>query len=233
VAVSEEDAFLDGIAADRADRTRLLVFADWLAERADPREKFVRLHARLLEMDGREPEFAEFEAQWNRWVGGTAGPQRQPYSGFLADRWLDAICRVCTVADLEPYLCDADYTWSSAAERAEHECANPFDAVVLYRGLARDFATPLEFLAGTIAIDVGENEWFQGALAGCAPITRGTFWRLWREQVAALMPPSPPPEIAPDNHFLGAQYLGGNWAFWAAVAVHQHDYFALFWSTND
>ena len=52
--MSEEEAFLDGIAADRADRTRLLVFADWLADRGDPREEFVRLHAKLLDMDGAE-----------------------------------------------------------------------------------------------------------------------------------------------------------------------------------
>ncbi|MGZ4825448.1 MAG: TIGR02996 domain-containing protein, partial [Terriglobales bacterium] len=34
--MSDEDAFLDGIAANRADRTRLLVFADWLADHGDP-----------------------------------------------------------------------------------------------------------------------------------------------------------------------------------------------------
>jgi uncharacterized protein (TIGR02996 family) len=234
VAMSEEDAFLDGIAADRADRTRLLVFADWLAERSDPREEFVRLHAKLLDVDGTEPEFAELDKEWNRWVGSGSGPRhRSPESGLLTDRWLDAVCRVCTSADLEPYLRDSNYAWTSASERTEHECANPWDTVVLYHGLAHDFAIPLEFLAGTILIDIGGDEWFQGSLAECYPITRGAFWRLWREQRDALLQPPPLPETAPGNHFLGAQYLGGGWGYWAIVAVYQHDCFALFWTTTD
>ena len=90
--MSEEDAFLDGIAADRADRTRLLVFADWLADRGDPREEFVRLHARLLEMDGTEPEFADLEKQWTSWTASVVGPDCLPHAfGKLSERWLDAI----------------------------------------------------------------------------------------------------------------------------------------------
>jgi uncharacterized protein (TIGR02996 family) len=231
--VSEEEAFLDGIAANRADRTRLLVFADWLTDRSDPREEFIRLHATLLDMDGTEPEFGELETRWNRWVGSSGGPRRKPYSGFLADRWLNALCRVCTADDIAPHLRDAGYAWASAAERIEHEGVNRYDTVVLYRGLACDFATPLEFLAGTILLDIAENEWFQGRLDRCYPVTRGTFWRLWREQRDGLSTPPPLPEISPDNHFLGAQYFGGGWAYWAAVAVYQHDCYALFWTTTD
>jgi uncharacterized protein (TIGR02996 family) len=227
--MSEEDAFLDGIAADRADRTRLLVFADWLADRGDPREEFVRLHAKVLDMDGTEPESAELANEWNRWVG----PRHAPLEpGLLTDRWLDAICRVCTAADLEPYLRDSDYAWWSAVERNEYNNhPNSYDVVVLYHGLARDFATPLEFLAGTIAIDIGGNEWFQGGLDLCYPITRRMFWALWREQCDALPIPPPLPETLPDNRFLGAHYFDGGWGYWAAVAVYQHDYFALFWTT--
>ncbi len=229
--MSEEDAFLDGIAADRADRTRLLVFADWLADRSDPREEFVRVHAILLDMDGTEPEFEERNKVWNIWVREEFRPRtNRPWIG---NRWLDAMCRACTTTDLEPYLQDADYAWSSPSERIEHECANPFDTVVLYHGLAHDFATPLEFLAGTIAIDIGNNEWFQGSLAKCDPITRGAFWRLWREELGRLRNPPPLPETASDNHFLGAQYLGSGWAYWAIAAFYQHDCFALFWSTTD
>jgi uncharacterized protein (TIGR02996 family) len=231
--MSEEDAFLDGIAADRADRTRLLVFADWLADRSDPREDFVRLHARLLEMDGREPEFTELERRWNRWVGSSGGPHRRPYSGFLADRWLDAFCRLCTANDVAPYLQDSNYGWASAVQRAQHDGANPSDTVILYHGLARDFATPMEFLTGTILLDIAGNEWFQGTLDVCHPVTRGTFWRLWREQRDGLRTPPPLPEIVLDNHFLGAQYFGGGWAYWAAAAVYQKDCFALFWTTTD
>jgi uncharacterized protein (TIGR02996 family) len=229
--MSEEDTFLDGIGADRADRTRLLVFADWLADRGDPREEFVRLHAKLLDMDGTEPEFEERNEVWNIWVNeGTKPRANRPWIG---NRWLDAMCRVCTSADIEPYLHDADYAWWSAAERTEH--VYDYDTLVLYHGLARDFVTPLEFLAGTIAIDIGNNEWFPAVvpLQGCEPITRGKFWRLWREQLAALRNPPPLPETVSGNRFLGAQYFDGSWAFWAAVAVYQHDYFALFWTTTD
>src|SRR5438270_11536651 len=94
--MSEEDAFLDGIAADRADRTRLLVFADWLADRSDPREEFVRLHAKLLDMDGTEPECGEHNDRWKGWVGGT--PFDYPAPARLSGRWLDALCRVYTAA---------------------------------------------------------------------------------------------------------------------------------------
>jgi uncharacterized protein (TIGR02996 family) len=228
--MSEEDAFLDGIAADRADRTRLLVFADWLADRGDPREEFVRLHTLLLDMRGAEPEFEERNRVWNFWVNEEMEPRAD--RPWLGDRWLDAMCRVSTAADIEPYLLDADYAPWSTVERTEHSYS--YDRVVLYRGRADDFVTPLEFLAGTIAIDIGGNEWFQSEpLRRCEPITRGTFWRLWRAQLAALSAPPPLPETFPDNHFLGAQYLDGGWAYWGAIAVYQHDYFALFWTTTD
>lgn len=227
--MSEEDAFLDGIAADRADRTRLLVFADWLADRGDPREEFVRLHAKLLDMDGTEPEFEECNKVWNIWIN--EGVKLRTNRPWIGERWLDAMCRVCTWADLEPYLRDADYAPWSTVERAEHSYSH--DTVVLYHGLACDFATPLEFLAGTVAIDIGGNEWFlPEPFQRCDPITRGRFWRLWREQLAALRDPPPLPETIPGNHFLSAQHSGG-WPFWAAVAVYQHDYFALFWTTTD
>lgn len=232
--MSEEDAFLAGIEADRADRTRLLVFADWLAERNDPREEFVRTHEKLLQMDGTEPENAELGQLWNRWVGSSSQPHRQvaPLS-LLPDLWLNSICRVCTSADVEPYLRDPNYAWWSGVERTVSTCTNPYDTVVLYRGQAGDFVGPLEFLAGTVLIDIGVDEWFRGSLESCFPITRGTFWGLWREQLSALRTPPPVPVIPADNRFLSAQYLCGSWSNWAAIAVYQHDCFALFWSTTD
>src|SRR4051812_33056412 len=100
--MSDEGAFLDGIAGDRADRTRLLVFADWLAERDDPREAFVRLHVRLLDLDGTEPDFATLDKTWCEWTGGVArAPGYLPGAKQtvpLNDRWLDSFCRVFTPA---------------------------------------------------------------------------------------------------------------------------------------
>src|SRR6266702_4092908 len=100
--MSDEDAFLDGIAADRADRTRLLVFADWLADRSDPREEFVRLHTKLLDMDRSEPEFNGLNEQWKSWIGGL--PFDAPTPGRLSSRWLDALCRVYTVSEAANYV---------------------------------------------------------------------------------------------------------------------------------
>src|SRR5947209_1174005 len=119
--MSEEDAFLDGIAADRADRTRLLVFADWLADHSDPREEFVRLHARLLDMDGTEPGFADLEKQWASWTASVVGPDCLPHaSGKLPERWLDAICRVCTTAEVEMFAQDGRAPGAFRATRSEY-----------------------------------------------------------------------------------------------------------------
>jgi uncharacterized protein (TIGR02996 family) len=231
--VSEEDAFLAGIQADRADRTRLLVFADWLAERGDPREEFVRLHAKLLDMDWTEPEFADRVKKWSRWVGSSPDPLYPKEQELLTDRWLDAVCRVCTSADVDSRLRDPNITWSTTVERAEYESTAPYDTVVLYNGATQDYATPLEFLAGTVLTDMRRCEWFDGATQRCYPITRGTFWQRWRTQLEKLSDPPPFPIPGRHNYFLGAHYLSGGWSNWATVAVYQHDYFAMFWSTTD
>jgi uncharacterized protein (TIGR02996 family) len=246
--VSDEDAFLDDIAADRADRTRLLVFADWLAERSDPREEFVRLHTKLLEMEGTEPEFVEAEKQWVVWTGGVAltpgylpgptDPRR------LDDRWLDATCRVFTAADVIAYHADGPGDQPAAVERREfgqmdHIHTGGEETLVLYHGKPENFDRPFSFVARTVLRDLWDDP-FRPTEAGAgnpgyrslAPVTRGSFWRSWRAHLAGLRNPPPLPVIATDNHFLGAQFVEGDWNNWAFVAVHQHDYLALFWSTT-
>ncbi len=47
-----EEAFLDSIRANPQDETSLLVYADWLEERGDPRGEFVRQAAALGDADG-------------------------------------------------------------------------------------------------------------------------------------------------------------------------------------
>ena len=51
-AVDEEAGFIAAMLADPADRTVLLVYADWLDERSDPRGKYLRLVAKGLVRDG-------------------------------------------------------------------------------------------------------------------------------------------------------------------------------------
>ena len=246
--MSEEDAFLSGIAADRADRTRLLVFADWLAERGDPREEFVRLHAKLLDMDGTEPEFADAERTWVRWTGGVAqvpgylpGPARPPR---LDDRWRDAVCRVFTAADVVSYLANPPGARRVEIERhdfgqMDHLMTSGEEELTLFRGRAADFARPLDFLDETVLRALWDDPFgppppraISSPERYLAPVTSGSFWQRWRAHCAGLRNPPPPPVIVADNRFLGAQYVEGDWNNWAFVAVHQHDYFALFWSTT-
>ena len=246
--MSDEDAFLDGIAADRADRTRLLVFADWLADRSDPREEFVRLHARLLDMDGTEPEFGEAERAWTAWTGGVVfvpgylpGVSHPPR---LDERWLDAVCRVFTAADVIAHHADGPDDRSAEVERHEfgqmdHIHTGGEETLVLYRGKPEAFAGPFAFVAGTVLRDLWDDP-FRATEAGAgnpgyrslASVTRGSFWRRWRAHLAGLRNPPPLPALAADNHVLGAQCVEGDWNNWAFVAVHRDDYFALFWSTT-
>lgn len=236
--MSEEDAFLDGIAADRADRTRLLVFADWLADRSDPREEFVRLHARLLDMDGTEREFAKLEKAWATWTGGI------PFVGLsnsrLNARWLDALCRVCTTAHANEYAENGRDPEPLCAVLTEFGHGDQIHlggevTLNLYHGRAAHYETPFEFVSETLLVDLWEDPFIeQGAkaLTSCYPLTRGRFWGMWRELCAALRTPPPAPTIAPENHFFGAQFINGDWNNWGMVAVHCDDYFALFWSTT-
>lgn len=240
--MSEEDAFLDGIAANRADRTRLLVFADWLADRSDPREEFVRLHTKLLEMDGTEPEFAELEKRWERWTAGATGPDCLPHvEGKLSAHWLNSLCRVVQTADVEAYLFGDSIPFpADTPERLEFDfdahkdrCETP--TTVFYRGSANGFASPLEFCASTVLLDILQDEWFDvtRSVLSCSPITRGNFWSRWRGCLAELLAPPSFSLPSPDNRFLGGQELSTGWSNWAIVGVHQHDYFALFRSTTD
>jgi uncharacterized protein (TIGR02996 family) len=234
--MSEEDAFLDGIATNRADRTRLLVFADWLADRSDPREEFVRLHARLLDMDGTEPEFAELEKKWVNWTASASGPDCLPHaSGKLSDHWLDAVCRVCSAADVEPYLYGDALLPTAPAERLEfdffaHKNNSDSPTSVLYHGLAGAFGSPVEFVASTVLADIRADEWFDAgrSILTCYPITRGNFWLRWRECLTELSEPPAFPIILWESPFLGGQYFSTGWSNWALVGLHQHDYFALF-----
>jgi uncharacterized protein (TIGR02996 family) len=235
--VSEEDAFLDGIAADRADRSRLLVFADWLADRSDPREEFVRLHARLLDLDGTEPGFADLESKWVEWINGVRhtpgylpGPVCPPR---LPERWIDAICRLFTAADLAYCPVEPDLPGAPAErwvfEQMDHKEASREEYLLLYRGAAADFAGPFDFAVRTVLSDL----WDDPSRAGASyPVTRGSFWQQWRSSCAALRNPPALPNVGPENLFLGAQYIQGDWNNWAFVAAHRDEYFALFWSTT-
>jgi uncharacterized protein (TIGR02996 family) len=247
--MSEEDAFLDGIAADRADRTRLLVFADWLADRSDPREEFVRLHAKLLDMDGTEPEFADLEKQWTSWTASVVGPDCLPHAfGKLSERWLDAICRVCTTTEVETFAQDGRAPGAFRAVRSEYgpeahrqEDTPPEDraaALVLYHGYASDYDRPFEFVAETVLDDFPTDPFTErgaAALALCPPVTRASFWLLWRELSGALSEPPPLPELDADDLFLGAQFVNAypDSDSWGIVAIYRDDYFALFWSTQE
>jgi uncharacterized protein (TIGR02996 family) len=239
--MSEEDAFLDGIAADRADRPRLLVFADWLADRSDPREEFVRLHAKLLEMDGTEPEFVELESKWTEWtrkpIGHTPGAR-------LSSRWSDALYGVCTMASVEAYRRTLRESRPVVVRRwryGESDFVPRFfvtssrRAVTLYHGLAADFESPFHFVTATVVTDLREDPFQKtNPLDACHPSTRGRFWLLWRGICGDLrVPPAPPPRVTvPDNTFLGSESILIAWNHTAYVAIHRHDYFAIFWSTT-
>lgn len=238
--MSDEDAFLAGIAADRADRTRLLVFADWLADRADPREEFVRVHTRLLDMDGTEPEFEEHDKVWRLWTHTPVRFDCMPQmSGRLSAQWLDAICRVCTTAHVEEYAANGRDPEPLCCEMSEfgqydHRVSDSEETLVLYHGKPDDYETPFEFVSETLLVDLDPFlERGAEALATCEPATRGQFWTRWQGHLAGLRKPPPLPVVAADNLFLGAQFVRGDWNNWGVVATYQSDYFALFWSTTD
>jgi uncharacterized protein (TIGR02996 family) len=246
--VSEEDAFLHGIATDRADRTRLLVFADWLADRSDPREEFVRLHAQLLDMDGTEPEFAGAEDAWAQWTGGMAlrpgyspGPTR---AAPLDDRWCDSICRAFTPADVRAHLARTPDVRPVEVDRREfdqfeHVLGAGEETLVFYRSAADGFGSALEFVTRTVLADLWDDPFRAPVTATrpfgygfLAPVTGGGFWNRWRAHLAGLRNPPPMPVLDPDDRFLGGQFIEGDWSNWAFVAAYQHSYFALFWSTT-
>ncbi len=236
--MSDEDAFLDGIAADRADRTRLLVFADWLADHDDPREEFVRLHAQLLEMNGTEEEFRERNGLWKTWVGGT--PFDRPAPSRLSQRWLDALCRVYTTADTAADRFDR-YAPSETTTRFEygptdHADRNGGYTTVLYHGKPRAFDGPFDFVVQTVLQDLPHDYESDGdgtpSHIHLTPVTRGGFWNGWRAALAALVARPRIPVPAADNYFLGAQYVASDPEFVGIVAIHRHDYFALVWAVE-
>jgi len=237
--MAEEDAFLDAIAADRADRARLLVFADWLAERDDPREEFIRIHVRLLDMDGTEPEFREQNERWEEWVGGE--PFDWPAPARLSERWLDALCRVYTIADSDfyPGTSPDQVVKVNRFEYGPEDFADRGSDAILYHGKPGDFDGPFDFVVKTLAPHWSDVERRDSNIHGSmsnahlTPLTRGLFWHNWRSVLAWLVNPPPGPVPAADSFFLGAQYIDVDRYFVATVAIHQHDYFALFWSFSD
>lgn len=236
--MSDEDAFLSGIAADRADRTQLLVFADWLGDRGDPREEFVRLHARLLDMRGTEPEFEGAEQKWLSWVGCVpqlTGRNRLPR---LDDKWLDALCRVCTHSDVQEYAKGWYEPGPMRAEMREYGHADHTgdgeEALILYSGSRSDYIDPIGFVAETILTAIWENPFFTygtHALANCPPMTRGRFWKHWTELCSSLRDPPQVPQID-DDVFLAAQFISSTWDNWGMVATYESRVFGLFWSTT-
>ncbi|AMV28467.1 hypothetical protein VT84_28945 [Gemmata sp. SH-PL17] len=237
--MSDEDAFLTGIASDRADRTRLLVFADWLADQGDPREEFVRTHTRLLDMDGTESEFAGLDKVWNRWVRGR--PSSRSRRTRISDRWLDAMCRVCTIADVNQYTLNGPRSLLALTQAKifgprDHLDPTPSLRLNLYRGRAGDFGSPFDFVAQTVLTDLREDPFRSreiAAIDSCFPITRGRFWQSWLGHLHQLReaPPLPSPEA--DYPFLAAQYIDGGDNNHGLVATYVNDYFALTWSMRE
>lgn len=98
--MSEENAFLSAMLANPDDVDTWLVYADWLAERGDPRADYLRLE---VELERQLARFEEFQARLDpRWVrrvsrrrcaeiklrsGGTIGcqslQQHSTYAGLL------------------------------------------------------------------------------------------------------------------------------------------------------
>ncbi len=237
--MSDEDAFLTGIASDRADRTRLLVFADWLADQGDPREEFVRIHARVLDMGGTEPEFAELDKVWNRWVRGR--PSSRSRRTRISDRWLDAMCRVCTIADVNQYTLHGRGTLLALTQATifgprDHVYPDYERSLNLYRGRAGDFDSPFDFVAQTVLADLQEDPFLTreiAAIDACYPITRGRFWKHWQDHAQQLHEPPPLPVLGADNPFLAAQYIDGGDNNHGLVATYANDYFALTWSMRE
>src|SRR5262249_25749649 len=53
--MTEEDAFISAILASPCDDAPRLMFADWLEERGDPRDEFLRVSVRLEALSGQDP----------------------------------------------------------------------------------------------------------------------------------------------------------------------------------
>jgi uncharacterized protein (TIGR02996 family) len=98
--VSEENALLSAIIANPDDPTTWLVYADWLAERGDPRAEYLRLEVELEQQLARSEELqVRLDPRWvrrvsrRRWAeiklraGGTIGcqslQQGSTYAGLL------------------------------------------------------------------------------------------------------------------------------------------------------
>src|SRR5262249_5831659 len=63
-AMSDREAFLNAIAANPADDTARLAFADWLDEHDDPvRAEFIRVQIELGYADRKEPQHADLAAR--------------------------------------------------------------------------------------------------------------------------------------------------------------------------
>jgi uncharacterized protein (TIGR02996 family) len=58
-----EDAFLRAISAAPDDADPVLVYADWLDERGDPRGEFVPVQVRLRDLAPSDPEYAAIRAR--------------------------------------------------------------------------------------------------------------------------------------------------------------------------
>jgi hypothetical protein len=186
---------------------------------------------------------------WAQWTGGVAlAPGSLPFptrSPRLDDRWRDAICRAFTAADVAASRANPPDDRLVDVERHEfgqmdHISTGGEETLVLYRGTSDGFKSALDFAVRTVLRDLWDDPF--GAPPPRAanpatdrylmPVTRGSFWQRWRGHCAGLRNPPPLPALAPDSHFLGAQYIEGDWNNWAFVAAHQYDYFALFWSTT-
>jgi uncharacterized protein (TIGR02996 family) len=61
--MTTEAEFLGAILEDLDDRSRRLVFADWLEERGDPRGDYLRLDCQLHELAPKDPRLAELVAR--------------------------------------------------------------------------------------------------------------------------------------------------------------------------
>ncbi len=71
--MSDDDSLLAGIVAAPGDRLRMLVYADFLDERDDPRGELVRLEDRLIDLPPASDEFWELKSRRNQ-LRATAPP---------------------------------------------------------------------------------------------------------------------------------------------------------------
>jgi uncharacterized protein (TIGR02996 family) len=61
--MSDEQGFLETLAANPADDVTRLVYADWLDERGDPRDRYLRLEVELAGFAPADPRLASLEAE--------------------------------------------------------------------------------------------------------------------------------------------------------------------------